>query len=138
MQQKTLNRKQVKLFKKVKIIFGILILIIIGINIYLVDKIIFFKKPLFVSPLSGVGFSKNPSFENKLKKAKIDYTDLKINGNLYQFEVKGEGLVIMTPTKNIDQQISSLQLILKNLKIKGIRFKSLDFRYDKPVIVQYE
>lgn len=138
MQQEIQTKKQLKKQKKIKIYLGILILIFALLSMVLFYKIIFTKKTLFISPLSSIGFSKNTSFENKLKNAKIDFTRLNISKNEYRFDVKGEGLVIMTGTKNIDEQISSLQVILKNLKIKGIRFKSLDFRYDKPVIIQYD
>ena len=45
-----------------------------------------------------------------------------------------ERQVIIDPDKDINQQLSSLQLILSQLKIEGKLFKRLDFRYQKPII----
>lgn len=42
--------------------------------------------------------------------------------------------IIFSPTKDIAQQISSLQLITKQLTIEGRRFTSVDLRFDNPVV----
>ena len=46
----------------------------------------------------------------------------------------GSGTVILTTSKDIAQQIDSLQLTIRQLTMEGKEFHRLDFRYDKPVI----
>ena len=134
MRPKNKTKKQNKKERRTKLIIVFLILIFTLISLVLLYKIIFFKKPLFISPVSNIGFQKNSDLEVKLKRANIVYKNLKISGNIYEFDVADEGQVYMTSSKSIDDQISSLQLILKRIKIEGKVFKSLDFRYDTPVI----
>lgn len=43
--------------------------------------------------------------------------------------------IVFSSKKNLDSQVSSLQLILSRLTIEGKGFKRLDLRFDKPVIV---
>jgi len=41
---------------------------------------------------------------------------------------------MISSKKNIDEQISSLQRILRELTIDDRPFKSIDFRFEKPVV----
>ena len=133
MQLKTKKQARTERRKKLFVLF--LILIFFFLSLFLLGKILTNKKVLFFSPVSSIGFSKNSDFEEKLKKLEIDYENLKFSENSYRFDIKGEGSIIISTEKNIDSQLSSLQLTLTQLKIEGRRFKSLDFRFDKPVIV---
>ena len=45
------------------------------------------------------------------------------------------GEVLFSQKKNIQQQIASLQLIIRQLTIEGRQFKRIDLRFDNPVIV---
>lgn len=134
MLQKT-TKKQAKKLRRKKLLILFLIFIFLSLSVFLLRQILFEKKPVFISPISNLGFYQNTDFETKLRKSKIDYENLKFINNYYQFNIKGEGMVIISIEKNIDSQLSSLQLTLRQLKIEGRRFKSLDFRFDKPVIV---
>jgi hypothetical protein len=71
-----------------------------------------------------------------LQKSGIPFASVE-NGNdsTYLVNLKDGGQVIIAQDKNVQNQISSLQLILSRLTIEGKRFKSLDFRYDKPVVL---
>ncbi len=135
MLQKKPTKKQARKIRRTKFALLLLILIFLGICVFLAYRIWSFKKPAFISPVSNLGFYQNTAFENKLKEKGIDWENLKFENNIYQFRVKEQGRVSISTKKNIDEQISSLQLILRRLKIEGRRFKSLDFRYDKPVII---
>ncbi len=135
MLQRKPTKRETRKAKRIQLLLVFLIIIVSGVNLILLYKVVTFKKVFYVSPVSSIGFFKNNDFEEKLKKSGVEYENLKISEDTYTFNVLEQGMVTMTGSKNIDQQISSLQLILKNLKIKGTRFKSLDFRYDKPVII---
>lgn len=52
----------------------------------------------------------------------------------YLVDLEEGGIVIMSPSKNVKDQISSLQLILSRLTIEGKRVKIIDFRYDRPIV----
>lgn len=49
------------------------------------------------------------------------------------FTINNKQIYIST-TKNIPQEIASLQLIIRQLTMEGKEFHRLDFRYDRPVI----
>lgn len=132
---KVKTKKHAKIERRKKLFLLLLILTFLIISLFLLRTIVFHEKILFISPVSEVGYSKNTDFEGKLKKMGIEYENLKFSDNSYTFDVKGEGSVIISAQKSIDSQLSSLQLTLRELKIEGKRFKSLDFRFDKPVIV---
>jgi hypothetical protein len=134
MYQKQKTKKHYKQEKRFKFLILFFILIFVLLSGILLYRIATFKKILFISPISSTGFHKNSDFEEKLKKAGVHYSDLKVVGDSFQFNVLGQGHVTMAAQKNVDSQISSLQLILKRIKIEGKTFKSLDFRFDTPVI----
>lgn len=71
----------------------------------------------------------------KLKKNNISFASISSFSEGGFFIKLGAGEeIILSSQKNIDVQISSLQLILSRLTIEGKRFSRLDFRFDKPVI----
>lgn len=43
--------------------------------------------------------------------------------------------VVLSSTRDIAFQISSLQLILSRFTIEGKKFQSLDFRFERPIVV---
>jgi hypothetical protein len=135
MKPRKITKKQIKEVRRKKLILLLLILVFFLASFFLLRQILFTKKTLFISPISSLGFYQNTDFEGKLRKTEIEYENLTFKNNSYQFQVKGEGMVIISTEKNLDSQLSSLQLTLRQLKIEGRRFKSLDFRFDKPVIV---
>ncbi len=135
MQQRKPTKKHHRQVKRVRLFISFLILVFLSLVLFLSYKIVFFKKTTFISPISNIGYKSNNEFEAKLKKEKIEYSNFKVVGDIYQFDIKDQGTVTMDPKSDHLKQISSLQLILRSLKIEGKRFKSLDFRYGNPVIV---
>jgi hypothetical protein len=92
--------------------------------------------PDILSPLARNRFNEISKIEKALSKTNIKFVkttrqnDLSILVNLSDKEE-----VIFSSKKDLQSQIASLQLIVKRLTIEGKRFKRLDFRYDKPLIV---
>jgi len=135
LSRKTVTKKQKKEAsrKKLGIIFVILGLVLVAFALFL--ELFFDKKPLYINPLSSNQNSTNSSIEKKLKDKKIEYSLVATFGDYaYSVTLLSGNEVIIDAKKDIDTQLSSLQLILSQLKIDGRIFKRLDFRYQKPVI----
>ncbi len=109
--------------------------VLLGI-VYLVFSLFFSQKQLFISPLALQKNIKHNQIDEMLEKSGIAFTSVEsAKDSTYLVNLKDGGQVIITQNKNVQNQISSLQLILSRLTIEGKRFKSLDFRYDKPVVL---
>lgn len=52
----------------------------------------------------------------------------------YEVTVLNNGQVKLSSKKDINRQIASLQRILRELTIEGKSFKSIDFRFEEPII----
>ncbi|HYM65209.1 MAG TPA: hypothetical protein VES68_01855 [Candidatus Sulfotelmatobacter sp.] len=135
-QRKRLLKKD-KIKEKSKKIFIFLIVLFIGM---LISEYIYFNfsfgKTSYINPIAKNKTSSISLTEETLYKAKISFTDVSLtsDGSL-KINLKDGGEVILSSKKDIQSQISSLQLILSRLTIEeGKKLKSLDFRYDSPVV----
>jgi hypothetical protein len=133
--RRTITKKQKRNAYKKRL--GIL-LIFIGlllVNFFLV-YLTFIEKPKpIVSPLSKNQITSLKQIEGMLKKQKIEYISVSTQKDSnYLIKLRSGAEVILDSGKNIDQELSSLQLILSQLKIEGKTLKRLDFRYKKPII----
>ena len=131
------RKLKIRIFQQLKIFFIALtgMFVLLGL-VYLTFSFFFPQKQIFISPLALQKNENRNQIDELLQKSGIAYTLIKkTNDSTYHVSIKDGGLVILTQNKNIQNQISSLQLIILRLTIEGKRFKSLDFRYDKPVIV---
>ena len=129
----TKKQKKEKIRKKLAAVLVLFGLIIASVSLFYT---VFFKTdPLYISPLSkdqSPGISK---IEKILKEKKIHYESLSVSEDLtYKVKLDQKSEVIIDPKKDAYEQLSSLQLILSQLKIEGKAFKRLDFRYQKPII----
>lgn len=89
----------------------------------------------FISPLAKNGQYKPNSVEGVLSKNNIMFSKVQTaSDSSYIVFLKDDGKVSLSANKDISSQISSLQLILYRLTIEGKKFKSLDLRFDKPII----
>jgi hypothetical protein len=70
-----------------------------------------------------------------LSKYDILYTHVTSQDDAYVITLNAKQQVFITKKKDIESQISSLQVILPRLTIKGREFRRLDMRYEKPVVV---
>lgn len=96
----------------------------------------FYKEKFhIISPIARRGLNSEKQLENELKKKDIAFLNiLQLPDSSYKVMLSNGAEVIVTPNKDILQQISSLQLILARLTIEGKKFSKLDFRFDKPVL----
>ena len=132
---KTVTKKQKKEASKKRtgtfLIFIGLVLIVVS----LFYTAFFEKVPKPISPLSKNQTSVNSIIEKTLKSKNIPFISIETSKDLSLIiKLSKDSEVVIDPNKDIDQQLSSLQLILSQLKIEGKLFKRLDFRYQKPII----
>lgn len=59
---------------------------------------------------------------------------LKTKKGMIEASLKNGPLVIFTSQKDLESQVTSLQIILERFKIEGRKVRKIDFRFDKPVI----
>ncbi|MEK9176134.1 MAG: hypothetical protein AAB520_01680 [Patescibacteria group bacterium] len=135
LQRKTITKRQKK--ERARKRFGLALLFIglifVSISIF---YIAFLEKPgPITSPLSKDQVSGTAKINKILKEKNISYKDISTSKDLYYvIKLSDKEEVIIDPKKNIEEQLSSLQFILSQLKIEGKTFKRLDFRYQKPII----
>lgn len=135
LRRRTITKRQKREASKKRLGILLIFLGMILIAAFLAFLAFFEKKELFVSPLSTDQTSVNTRIEKLLKEKKVNYLSFYTAKDLSFILMLPENReVILDPNKNISEQLSSLQLILSQLKIDGKAFKRLDFRYQKPVI----
>ena len=128
------RQKQTKSWFKIAIfIFSSSVLILISLCILFIPGFLF-RKPV-ISPIAVNQNTKTPDMEKLLTNANIAFSFVNLASDYYDINIKDNGRVYISNKKNIDSQISSLQAILKQLTINGKRFKIIDFRFDKPIII---
>ena len=104
-----------------------------------------FKKASFISPIPVVANNKSlqlnsntskiDSLATLVKKNNIAFIDISLSSDKYITVTLATGEeILFSQEKNLEPQISSLQLIVSRLTIEGKRFSRLDFRFDEPVI----
>ena len=118
------------------IFIGLIELIITGYLIFLPDPVI---SPI---PLSFQG--KRPALDDSsvialkkmLSKYEISYDQIyTTKEGDYIIKLNPDGEVLLNQNAALEQNISSLQLVLARITMEGKRFSRLDFRFEKPVIV---
>lgn len=133
--RRTITKRQKKeaLKHRYGIVFVFLGLLIIAVCLFFLA---FFDKPEpLINPLSKNQTSSTKKLADVLKKKNVSYVSITTQNDLnYKITLDNKGEVIINPNKDLDAQVSSLQLILSQLKIDGKAFKRLDFRYEKPII----
>jgi len=132
MRIRKLKRKSKSLF--IKIIFPAFILLtFLAFLLYKLPAFPIFNKPI-ISPLGQNKPSRASSLEASLRKANIPFSSITPSSDSYIITLSSGGQVIISSKKDLSTQINSLQLMLNRLTIEGKRIKSLDFRFDKPII----
>lgn len=125
--------RTILLFGSLPLFFLSFILVVVG--------IVLNREPDFISPLPLGKYitqrsNDSAQIQKFLRKAHIQYQGVYMtNDYSYVVKLKDGEMIFFSPKKPIDQQISSLQLVLSRLTIEGKRFSSLDFRFDNPVII---
>ncbi len=135
MLPKPLTKKQKKEVSRKRL--GI---ILIFLGLLIIASMLFFlafleKEDPIINPLSKDQTSNGKLIMNSLREKKISYKDLETTRDLkYKIIFEDNAEAIIDPKKDIESQITSLQLILSQLKIEGKAFKRLDFSFQKPII----
>lgn len=89
----------------------------------------------YINPVSFETNSQTLKVEDILHKNKIEFVNIvKNSDNSESVNLKTGGQVIFSTKKNLDSQVASLQLMLARLTIEGKKLKTLDFRFDNPVV----
>ena len=128
------KRRQRRSIKKVTVYF--LSTILLCIFFFVIYVIISMNKPLFISPIGENTNLKIASLQKVLKNSNILFSSIAIATDLsYVIILTGGEQIDLSKDKNINEQVSSLQRILRELTIEEKAFKSIDFRFEKPVIV---
>ncbi len=132
MRTRKLKRKSKSFF--IRIIFPVFILLILlTFLFYNLSTFSIFNQSI-VSPLGRIKPSQASRLDGLLKKANIPFSSITSSADSYTVVLSDGGQVIVSSKKDLGVQISSLQLMLNRLTIEGKRIKSLDFRFDKPII----
>lgn len=142
--KKRLLKKDKNIQSKKRLRFTTVILGMLGLSCIGIGILVLMKEPPFTSPLpiflpfqadAGSAHSKK-ELEIALKDADISYEKLtQIRSGIYSFTIVDNGEVTITLKKSLSTQLSSLQVILVRLTMEGKKFKRLDMRYDRPIIV---
>src|SRR5215467_1882337 len=114
------DRKRKRIIKKYLILTsGVFVLLIVIVGIFL----LFAPKQSFVSPLPmTLGFQTESTgqmhideIKQQLTEKSIDYQSVSASKSGYTIDLKSGEQIILSPQKDIDLQISSLQFILSRL-----------------------
>jgi len=92
------------------------------------------------SPLAQLGIKSTSASSSDIglvqflcNKYNLSCNDIQESGSTISFTID-KGTIYLSTTKDIEQQIGSLQLTIRALTMEGKEFHRLDFRYDRPVI----
>lgn len=128
--------KKEKFRSRIKIAF--IVLFFLSIILILIEYLYLnfsFGRITYISPVSQNKTSKIIALEKELEKSNIPFKTVSASSDAsLVVELADGSIVIMSPKKNIKNQISSLQLVLSRLTIEGKKLKSLDFRFNNPVV----
>jgi len=134
--------------RKVRAVFKIILIfscIFLGSFLSLISVYFLFivHKPQIFSPVSTINHStgniglqreKEQRITNLLMKNALSFTAISSSSDAYFITLKEGEEIIFSAKKDIEQQIASLQLIMKHFTIEGKLFKRIDFRFDNPVV----
>ena len=129
----SIERRKARKFRK-KLFLMLSYFLLLGLLIASYYLFNYFKKAVIINPLQEQSIS-NIDLEKRLKNAQIAFSSIVLESDsAYIISLTQGGKAIVSSKKNIDEQISSLQRILRELTIEGKPFKIIDFRFEKPVV----
>lgn len=127
------RKRENKILKKI-FLLSVLITAILLFTVFRNFNVLTNKDSL-VSPLAQTS-SQNVRLEEILLKENVPFSKINIaSDSSFLIVLRDGGEVAISQKKNLESQISSLQVILSRLTIEGKKFRLLDLRFDKPVIV---
>ncbi len=134
------KRKAKKLYGYVFVFIGIFcIVLFLAFGEFVITR----GKQGFASPLGSwesvtLGKNKSSAIVNQINtvcsKYQLSCENISQDSNDSATLHIGDKIITLSLRKNIEQEIASLQLTIKQLTMEGKEFHRLDFRYDRPVI----
>lgn len=118
-------------------------IIFLGSSYFLVT-LFFWQRENYISPLAEVARAAQVANTNKktsdgvrssLEKAHIPTISVAVSGNTATVILSTEEKILISTQKDLASQVSSLQRILSRFTIEGKRFKQIDLRFDRPIIL---
>lgn len=134
------KRKKRSKISRILIVFFIFFTTVFTILFFLeLFQFLKINKNLFISPIPTDGQKVNKSgfkkIEELLVKNNISFLSVNLaTDSSFLIKFANDQEAILASDKPMENQISSLQLVLSRLTIEGKRFIRLDFRFDKPII----
>lgn len=113
-----------------------LLLFAVGISLFssFVYIHFFLKSNFYINPLSPNKSYSTQNIGDKLHEKNIEFKNINQGNGFVRVVLKDDSEVIFSSKKDVGTQVSSLQLTLGRLTIEGKKLKTLDFRFDNPVI----
>jgi hypothetical protein len=125
------NPREKRSFKKKITAYTVLLAVFV---IFFLIYLFFSKERTLISPL-GKSNTDISRVEEALRRERILFSQVLIlSDSSYSISIPNNGQVRLSSQKSIDEQIPSLQRILRELTIEGKPFKSIDFRFEEPII----
>ncbi len=117
-----------------RLVLGILVILLVLLSVLVLEHLTL-QKPVLVNPVVKSVLTPVDVLSKALSAENIGFTNIVASpdGTLTVF-LTDNGEVILSSKQDIRQQVASLQLILSSLTIEGKKLKSLDLRFDRPVI----
>lgn len=136
MFQRKRQLKKEKSKSRTKLIFITLLFLLLSLLVIEFLYLNFsFGRNTYISPIAKEQKSKIITLEKELEKSNISFKTVSANSDSsFTVHLIDGSVVILSSKKDIKSQVSSLQLILSRLTIEGKKLKSLDFRFDNPVV----
>lgn len=134
------KEKKEKRIKKVFKFLALVIAIIFGISVllygirHLLIITIFSNSTTILTPQSSSTVGKE-DVDQVLRKSGIDYKDLVISTSSATITFQtNNSQIFLSKEKSVEEQIKTVQAILRRLSLDGKRATVVDLRYNKPIV----
>src|SRR3989344_4426620 len=127
------NPRRQKHFK-IKFAAYILLLGILVISFFFLNRFILSRKPLFISPIGKISIDLS-SVKKILKDNNISYSKVTLSDDSYLVNISDNGQVRLSQDKDIGKQISSLQRMLIQLTIEEKPLESMILGFRSPLFL---
>ena len=99
-------------------------------------KFSWFRKTIVINPVIRNRETEDSKIRKLLLDAGIKFSSISFAMNYFDIDLSDGRKAYVSSKKDVNTQISSLTAIIKQLTINGKGFKIIDFRFDKPVILE--
>ncbi len=131
------KRKNRVILKRLFFSFGIFLFVLFGCTLIFGWQ--YLGSPKITSPLGRIKIDGGVNADGAVYMVKSFCEDKKIpctsvveNNDAITITLDTNALILLSPQKDLQKQLASLQVTLSQLTIEGKQFKKLDFRFEKP------